>query len=431
MIYAHLIASFMPSFLGIVADEGGSQKPDVKTPSDPKAEFRQLASELKNLVSTQADKTKGEYEEGLKKINDRFDKLEFDFEQSAKNRVATPTDTFQHRDAFKKSLLEFAKGNRNALHDNYASGALDIKGGYHPMLMKSDNIVRFDQTSGAALLMPAEMSRQMLYNAIEATPIAQLVDTTTCSSATKTVTIRTGTPGIQWIGEEGETDKGKMTYKVITLTPKKAAARYGMSIEQEQDSQWDPIAECMKAYEEDFRVGVGTAALTGNGVDRPTGMVGKMGGMNTASLALSTDLLIRLQEQILEEYQDNASWLFTRKTRAYIRSLVLSATNGLQYTWEPDFQRKSPTLLLGDPVFIAREGDLAGLVSGNFTAGHVPVLYGDFKSAYELTVRSDMYMIDDPYSESKSFIRNLAIMSRIDGKPTKTEAVVELRITNP
>jgi HK97 family phage major capsid protein len=140
-------------------------------------------------------------------------------------------------------------------------------------------------------------------------------------------------------------------------------------------------------------------------------------------------MLIRMQEQLKENYQASASWLMTRLTRAYIRSLVLSSTNGLQYTWEPDFKRQSPTLLLGAPVYIAKEGDLAGRVSGNFVAGQVPLIYGDFSQGYEVTRHTEMYLIDDIYTGAAEFVRNLHIMARFGGNVIKSEALVQLTIS--
>jgi HK97 family phage major capsid protein len=86
---------------------------------------------------------------------------------------------------------------------------------------------------------------------------------------------------------------------------------------------------------------------------------------------------------------------------------------------------------LGNPVRIAREGDLAGQFSGNFTAGQVPIVYGDFRSGYEIVMRSDNYIIDDPYTESSAFVRNFHIMTRLGGNVIKPEALVELEITAP
>lgn len=400
-------------------DKGGS-------PTDPKAEFRNLAAEIKNLVGRQDTEAKA----SLEKINDRLDSLEFDY-QAYKNSKSHGSDgkNSEHLDTFRTALFKFAQGDRHALAGSVENKSFEVKSGYHPSMAKNNNIVRFDVATGGALLLPAELSREIMYNAVEQSAITRLVKRSMTSNPQKIVTLRVGTPGIQWVDEAGTVNKGKMTYRKVTLTPHKAAARYGMSIEQEQDTAYDIRSEISRAYSEDFEVGVGSAVASGDGVNKPKGMIGELKDFPSASLSLNTDLLIKFQESLLEKYQDNADWLFTRKTRAYIRTLILSSTNGLQYTWEPDFTRRSPTLLLGSPVNIAREGDLAGVFEGNFTAGDVPILYGDFQQAYELVMRTDMYMIDDPYSESDSFVRNLSIMSRVDGQPLLTEAAAQFRIT--
>ena len=430
MIFGHIL--FAPDGGGSGGAEPKTTQPDGKKGSDPKEEFRQVAAELKSLMTASDERSEAELKEYREKLDKRLDDLEFSFDQKLKaHKVPAESKKYENADAFKAALYAFARKDASSIPGLLQQRGHEVKSSYHPAFkeVKSDNIVRFDQTTGGALLMPAEVSTDIIYNARETTPLAQLVNMTTTDRAQKVVTLRVGTPGIQWIGEEGTVEKKKMTYRTVTLTPKKAAARYGVSIEQEQDSMHDPIAEMQRAYSEDFAVGVGSAMLKGNGVEQPTGMLGKLTEFESNALALVTDDLIKLQEQILEVYQSSGSWLFTRKTRAYIRTLILSSTNGLQYTWEPDFQRKSPTLLLGAPVYIAKDSDLAGKVSGNFDANAIPIIFGDFRSGYELTMRSDMYVIDDPYSDSDSFVRNLSIMSRVDGKPTKTEALVALKMT--
>lgn len=401
----------------------------------PKEEFRQVASELKDKFTDfkNGTITKEEFEAASEKMNNRMDELEFNLKSRQPRKIDEKAVAKEHRDAFRKSFYQFATGERKSLQNEDVRERLGVKSGYHSMLeKKSDNFVRFDLASGGALLMPEEISQNILYNAVERNAVTSLVNNTTTSSHRKIVTIRTSTPGLNWVEEEGSTTKGKTTYRKVALVPKKAAARYGMSIEQEQDSQFDLEGEIQRAYEEDFDVSVGTAVTSGDGNGKPKGIIGEAKGFPSSSLSLTTDILIRMQESILEAYQANANWLFTRETRAYIRTLVLSTTNGLQYTWEPDFTRRSPTLLLGAPVNIAREGDLAGELQGDFAAGQVPILYGDFKQGYELTMRTDMYIIDDPYTESQDWVRNFNIMSRVDGQPTKAdEALVQLNITAP
>jgi HK97 family phage major capsid protein len=423
--------------LGICFDAPADKGADVKTGKDldAKQEFRQVAAELKDKFDDFKSGliSKSEFESASEKMNTRLDDLEFNLKNLPTRQESGEKTSKENITAFKKAMRHFSEGDRKNLNSESVRENLGVKSGYHSLMeQKSDNFVRFDVASGGALLMPEEMSTSILYNAVERNAITRLVNNTTTSSHRKIVTIRTSTPGLNWVEEEGTTAKGKTTYRKVALVPKKAAARYGMSIEEEMDSQYDLESEISRAYEEDFDVSVGSAVTTGDGNGKPKGVVGQCKAYQSASLSLTTDILIRMQESLLETYQANANWLFTRKTRAYIRTLVLSSTNGLQYTWEPDFTRRTPTLLLGSPVNIAREGDLPGEFSGDFSAGQVPILYGDFAQGYELTMRNDMYIIDDPYTESADWIRNYNIMSRVDGQATKAdEALVELQITAP
>ena len=416
---------------------GGGADPKVKGAGEmtPAQEFRQLGAELKELVTSKHERSESEFKSQFEKINERMDELEFDFTKHKKSTLGNVNQNkgFQHTDTFMKAFWGFVKNERNnlTLQNIAGEGQREAKS-YHPSLAreeKSDNLVRFDFASSGALLMPAEMSQEILRNAIETTPITNLVLTTTTSRSQKKRNLRVSTPGIHWVEEEGATPKGKVTYRQVTLTPKKAAARYGVSIENEQDSGYDLFGELRMAYEEDFRAEIGKQCLSGDGNGKPKGMIGELTGFDSGGLALTSDMLIKFVETIQDVYQQNAQWLFTRQTRAYIRSLLVS-DEATQYLWEPDFTRRSPTLLLGAPINIAAVGDMAGALEGNFSAGQVPVLYGNFQLAYEFTTHTDMFIIDDPYTESANWVRNLNIMSRVDGQPMKTEAAAELRITS-
>lgn len=388
---------------------------------DVKTEFRNLAAELKEVIAKNDGKVEGmnaELKSQYDKINERMDAIEFEM----KSRPATPSAEGLDNEIisdFKGAFHEFANGNRQQLAQK------EVKSSMYPQT-KSNTMVRFDFASAGALLAPDQLSTEIIKDVVEYTPVMQLVRVTQTNRSNYTRTVRTSTPGGNWLEEVGSNPKRKLSYAQVDIPPHKWAARYAWSIEQQQDSGYDLIGEIMQAYREDFRADVGNKLLVGDGIKKPFGMVGRIENFNATQLAISTDDLIRMQEALKEEYQANASWLFTRQTRAYIRTKVLSATNGLQYTWEPNFQRSSPTLLLGAPVFIAAEGDLAGRVEGNFTAGQVYAIYGDFRQGYEVAMHTDMYIIDDSYSEADSFTRNFHIMSRVGGNVIQKEALVQI-----
>jgi HK97 family phage major capsid protein len=383
-------------------------------PEELKNEFRSLVAELKDSVTT-------ENLEAVNKINERMDEIEFSVKSINTPAPSPEQKSSEVRNMFNEYGVKFATGNRHEL------AKAETKNGYHKSLeKKTANLVRFDFAGSGALLLPDELSNDIIKNAFEVTPIMQLASQRTTNAPNYKQRIRTSTPGGRWLAEEAQNTKGKPTYGTIDITPQKWAAQYGMTIENEQDSGFNLYDEIIDAFREDASIDLGKAFMQGDGVGKPTGLVGRITNFNATQLALSTNDLVRMQEEILEDYQANASWLFTRATRANIRTQVLSSTNGLAYTWEPNFQANTPTLLLGKPVYIAREGDLAGKVSGAFTAGQVYAVYGDFSRGYRVTRHTEMYMIDDPYTEANQFVRNFHIMARFGGNVLQPQALVQI-----
>jgi HK97 family phage major capsid protein len=390
-----------------------------------KAELESLVGELKNYVDSSTGSLEVKSEDSFRNINERFDYLE-SLVEARKTIEPVTLDENEHVKTFKDAFSLFVKGQG---YRNEVSQKVDVKSGYHNFEVKSDNLVRFDFAASGALLLPAAISAEIIKNVVEATPVLSLARVTRTNRSDYKRRVRTSTPGGRWLAEEASNTKTKPTYGEISIPPQKWAAQYGWTIENEQDTAYNLVNELVQAYREDFAADFGTAFTTGNGIGKPRGLVGNITNYDSAGLALTTDMLIRLQAQLKEPYHANATWLFDRYTRAYIRSLVLSATNGLQYTWEQDFTRRTGTVLLGAPVALSRPGDLAGRVSGNFTAAQVPIIYGDFSQGYEVTMHTDMYMIDDFYTEASSFVRNMHIMSRVGGNVIKEEALVQLTMT--
>lgn len=379
---------------------------------DLKKEFTGLVAQLKDSVET-------ENKQAVDKINERMDEIELAVHKSGAPSQTKEQKSSEIREQFKEAAFKFARNDRNSISQ------MEVKQGYHPSLTKSDNMVRFDFASAGALLLPAEISEEIIKDFVEFTPVLQIARVTTTNRSEYKRRVRTGTPGGRWLAEDAVNTKGKPTYGEISIPPHKWAARYAMSIEQMQDTGYDLVAEITQAFREDSSVDLGNAFMRGDGVGKPTGMVGRITNYDAAQLALKSADLIRMQEAVKDVYHGNASWMFPRQTRAYVRTEFLG-TDGLQYLWEPSFKAGIPSILLGAPVYIAREGDLVGRNAGNFVAGQVYAVYGDFSQGYEVVRHTDMYMIDDVYSEASSFTRNFHIMSRFGGNVIKPEALVQI-----
>lgn len=354
----------------------------------------------------------------------RFDELEFQVKKTQKAPNANQRG--EETKAFLDAVKLYTKGGVAAVQQKYG----DMKVSRNtPNEQKSSNLVRFDITGAGALLMPEELSTDINKQIVEISPVMQVAKVVSTDAPTFRQTQRNTSLTAAWLAEEATGAKTKDGYGYVDIPVHKLAARVGWTIEQEQDEAYNLESEINDSIREQFDKTLGTAFINGNGVGKPTGMVGNVTNFDSSSLALTTDLLIEMQAQIKTFYHQNASWMANRQTYAYLRSLVLSSTNGLQYTWEPSFQAGVPSRLLGSPVYEAP--DLVGRTSGNFTAGQVPLLYGDFSYGYTVVRHSDFYIINDIYSEASQFVTNLYAMSRYGGAVVRDEAIVQMTITTP
>ena len=354
----------------------------------------------------------------------RFDELEFQVKRSAKGDAA-PSRGAETK-AFLDAVKLYTKGGIAAVQQKYGDMTVTRN---TPSDKKSSNLVRFDITGAGALLMPEELSADINKQIVEISPVMQVAKVVSTDAPVFRQTQRNSSLTAAWLAEEATGTKTKDGYGYVDIPVHKLAARVAWTIEQEQDSAYNLESEINESIREQFDKTLGTAFISGNGVGKPTGMVGNVTNFDTSSLSLTTDLLIEMQAQIKTFYHQNASWMANRQTYAYLRSLVLSSTNGLQYTWEPSFQAGVPSRLLGSPVYEAP--DLVGRTSGNFTAGQVPLLYGDFSYGYTVVRHSDFYIINDIYSEASQFVTNLYAMSRYGGAVVRDEAIVQMTITAP
>lgn len=386
-------------------------------------EWRNAVAELKEVTVDRlnsVEEQSAEVKESIEKINAKLDQIEFDAKSATPGQSKDDAKAEVNRE-FKDAFYRFARGDRNSLAQT------EVKSAYHPTASKASSMVRFDLASTGALLLPAQISQDIIYNVVETTPAMQLARVTQTDRSEYKRRARTSTPGGQWLAETATNTKGKVLYNEISIYPHKWASQYGMSIENEQDTGYDLVGEITRAFSEDFAVDMGQAFLSGTGVGQPVGLIGNVSNFTTAASTITANDLIRATESLQEPYQASASWLFTRTARAGIRTLFLTSANAaLQYLWEPDFTRQSPTRLLGAPVFTARNGDLAGANDNSYSTGNVFAVFGDFAQAYEIVMREDMYMIDDPYTNASSFERDFHLMTRVGGNVIKSEALTTL-----
>jgi HK97 family phage major capsid protein len=384
--------------------------------ANPKNEFRNLAAELKEAVLNNN-------KEQIAKVNERLDSLELNIKSASK-----PSKS-EGRGEDTKTFIEatklFAKGGTPAVEAKYKDAKVGVMRNGE---VKSDNLVRFDLAAAGALLLPYELSNDINRQVVEVSPVLQVARVIDTNAPVYRQSQRNDSLSATWLEEDSAASKVKDTFGFVDIPVHKLAARVAWTIEQETDAAYDLANEINLSIREQFEKSLGTAFINGDGVKKPSGLVGNVTNFNpTGSLTLTSNLLLRFQASLKSFYQANASWMANRQTYAAIRQLVLSSTNGLQYTWEPSFQAGVPARLLGNPIYEAP--DLVGNVTGVFSNGQVPLLYGDFKAGYTVARHTDFYIIRDQYSEASSFVTNLNVMSRFGGSVVRSEAIAQYTAT--
>jgi HK97 family phage major capsid protein len=156
--------------------------------------------------------------------------------------------------------------------------------------------------------------------------------------------------------------------------------------------------------ETEFAYQEGLAFISGNGTDKPKGLLtyttsgshpwGAIPEVKSGKAAeLTSDGLIDLVYDLPSERTPNARFAMNRKTQGSIRKLKDGNGN---YIWQPGLVFGQPATVLGHPVTeFAAMPDIA--------AGAVPIVFGDF-SGYLVIDRTGIRILRDPYT-NKPFVQ--------------------------
>lgn len=146
------------------------------------------------------------------------------------------------------------------------------------------------------------------------------------------------------------------------------------------------------------------AFLAGDGVNKPNGLLTyAQGGSNAnahpggpiivGEVAINYDSLVDALYGLGAPYRQNASWLMSSLTAAFIAKL--KDANGLPI-WREGLVVGQPATLLGRPVEI--DEGMPGPATGNLA-----IAFGDFKAGYLINDRIGTRVLRDPYT-NKPFV---------------------------
>ena len=271
----------------------------------------------------------------------------------------------------------------------------------------------------AGNLAPSEYINELLKIVEEMSPVRSVARVRQTTQKDIEVPAKTANFAAAWTAEGGT--RAETTGYTTSLNTIPTHEMYGLvdiSSMLLEDSVFDLEAEMNMEFAEQFAKAEGSAFISGNGTNKPTGIVnGSTVGSTAAAAAaaLATDDLINLMHDIKTDYTKNATFMFNRGTLGAIRKLKDTAG---QYIFQTGFSGQSgvPNSILGAPYVEAP--DVADIA-----ADAKSVLFGDFRRGYLIVDRLAMSVLRDPYSQAASGNVRYIARRRVGGEVVQAEAM--------
>lgn len=297
-----------------------------------------------------------------------------------------------------------------------------IKGTFKMNNSEELKYLRQDDNANGGYLAPAEYANEIIKKITEVSPVRSVARVISTNRKEIQFSKRTGLVSGGWVGEGQTASQSNSAYGEETIKAEKIMVYTDISFELLNDSAFNMRSEITSDIAEDMAKLEGLAFISGNGVNKPFGLLSAsgIGETNSGSAsALTGDSLYTIQGEIPTGY--NLTWMLNRKTlNAHIRTL--KDTYG-QYLFVPSLgTRDVPNTVAGLPYVLAN--DMPDVSAGTF-----PILLGDYRKCYYIVDNVNFELIEDPYTQATSGKRRFIVYKRTGGQVVLTEGLRKLKIS--
>jgi HK97 family phage major capsid protein len=279
---------------------------------------------------------------------------------------------------------------------------------------------------------PTEWDRTITDKLVQVSPMRQLatVQSISGNAFSKLFNQKGTTSG--WVGETAaRPETNTPTFGSLTYTTGEIYANPSATQQMLDDSEVNLEAWLAGEVEQEFALQEGLAFLSGNGTNRPTGILNYVTGganatthpygaittVNSGNAALLTaDGIVNLTEALPTEFTGNARFVMNKATVTAIRRLKDGQGN---YLWQPTFASGGPATINGYAYT-----EMAGMP--NIAAGTKPILFGDFARGYLVIDRVGVRVLRDPFT-AKPYI-NFYTTRRVGGGLLNPEVLRALNV---
>lgn len=253
-------------------------------------------------------------------------------------------------------------------------------------------------------LAPIEWDRQVRKAQLAVSPMRQIASVVPTSVRGYSTIWNLGGWGSGWVGETASrpaTNTAEL--KVLTFSHGEIYAFPLISQQLVDDADFNLETWLTEELSQEFARQEGAAFLSGDGVNKPNGLLtyvtggasaGVHPGGNIATVpsgaagAVTADGLVKFVYALTSPYRQGARWLMNSNTAAAIA--LLKDGQGA-YLWRESYIVGQPATLLGYPVTID-EG------MPDVASGATPIAFGDFKRAYVINDRVGIRVLRDPFT---------------------------------
>lgn len=253
-------------------------------------------------------------------------------------------------------------------------------------------------------LAPIEWDRTIVDKLVQVSPMRQIAQVQTISGAGFKKLFNLRGTGSGWVGETAaRPETSTPEFGPLTFTPGELYANPGATQQMLDDSEVDLEQWLANEVETEFSYQEGVAFVSGNGTNKPNGVLTYVTGAANAAAhpfgaialttaaavaAVTSDEIVDLIYSLPGELAQNARFVMNRNTQGKVRKLKDGQGN---YIWQPSFQAGQPAQLAGYPIT-----EMAAMP--NMAASAVPIAFGDFRRGYLIVDRTGVRVLRDPYT---------------------------------
>jgi len=290
-------------------------------------------------------------------------------------------------------------------------------------------LMNLDDTTGNHGVLQNDAYLQEIQKAVvEFSPVRQFARILNIGTTAIDIPLRSTNSSASFIGEVAtRSETTNPDYTLVNIPAYELYARADISRQLVEDAEFNIEAEMALEFGEQFGVAEGTAFVSGNGTNQPTGLLDSSGGIDGVNAnedstgVLQVEDLFDLAYGVKAEYARNGAWMLNRATLPLIRAFETSAGG---YIWAPSIAPGDPATILGHAYVEATDMDAP--TAASYGTGAQPIIFGDLRRAYTIVDRVGIEIQRDPYTlAANGQIRYIA-RKRVGGKPMIKEAAKSL-----